>query len=100
MFEHEMLECKNNYVKISDVEPDVMYETLRFIYTGKVHNMDKLSDSLLAVADKYALERLKVLCEESLSNSLDIDNVCETLILADLHTALQLKAQAIEFINT
>jgi speckle-type POZ protein len=43
---------------------------------------------------------LKALCEEALCSNLDIDNVADTLILADLHSATQLKYQAIEFINT
>jgi len=45
------------------------------------------------------LERLKVLCEEALCNSLSVENVADILILADLHSAEQLKAQAIDFIN-
>jgi len=40
------------------------------------------------------------MCEEALCLGLSIDNAAETLILADLHTANQLKAQAIDFINT
>lgn len=48
---------------------------------------------------QYALERLKVMCEEALCNSLSVENVADTLILADLHSAEQLKAQAIDFIN-
>ena len=55
--------------------------------------------SIPAAADKYALDRLKVMCEEALSNSLCVENVSEVLILADRHSAEQLKAQAIEFIN-
>ncbi|KAG7266182.1 hypothetical protein CRUP_011413 [Coryphaenoides rupestris] len=58
-----------------------------------------MADNLLAAADKYALERLKVMCEEALCNSLSVENVADTLILADLHSAEQLKAQAIDFIN-
>lgn len=49
---------------------------------------------------QYALERLKVMCEEALCTNLSIDNAAEILILADLHSADQLKAQAIDFINT
>lgn len=49
---------------------------------------------------QYALERLKVMCEEALCTNLSIDNAADTLILADLHSADQLKAQAIDFINT
>ena len=48
---------------------------------------------------QYALERLKVMCEEALCTSLSVENVADTLILADLHSAEQLKAQAIDFIN-
>ncbi|KAF6723394.1 Speckle-type POZ protein-like A [Oryzias melastigma] len=99
MFEHEMEESKKNRVDISDVDPDVFREMMGFIYTGKAPNLEKMADNLLAAADKYALERLKVMCEEALCNSLSVENVADTLILADLHSAEQLKAQAIDFIN-
>lgn len=49
---------------------------------------------------QYALERLKVMCEEALCTNLSIENAADILILADLHSADQLKAQAIDFINT
>lgn len=127
MFEHEMEERKHNRVDITDVDHEVLREMLRFIYTGKASNLEKMADDLLAAADKvrfwncwilmykffdwifflfvfiflqYALERLKVMCEEALCTNLSIDNAAEILILADLHSADQLKAQAIDFINT
>ncbi|KAK6312059.1 hypothetical protein J4Q44_G00177230 [Coregonus suidteri] len=52
-----------------------------------------------AAADKYALERLKVMCEDALCTSLSVENTAEILILADLHSADQLKTQAVDFIN-
>ncbi|CAF3901252.1 unnamed protein product [Didymodactylos carnosus] len=76
-----------------------MNELLRFLYTGKTINIDKMADSLLSAADKYGLERLKVQCEETLCSLCDKDNVADTLILADLHSAQQLKQQAIDYIN-
>jgi len=48
---------------------------------------------------QYALERLKVLCEEALSTGLSVQNVADILALADLHSADQLKLHAIDFIN-
>ena len=48
---------------------------------------------------KYALDRLKVMCEEALCSSLSIENVCSILILADLHSASHLKEYAVEFVN-
>ncbi|XP_046982639.1 protein roadkill [Schistocerca americana] len=100
MFEHEMEERKYNRVDITDVDHEVLREMLRFIYTGRATSLEKMADDLLAAADKYALERLKVMCEEALCTNLSIENAADILILADLHSADQLKAQAIDFINT
>jgi len=99
MFEHDMKERQHNRVEIDDMDPDVMADMLRFIYMGKAPNLESMAADLLAAADKYALERLKVMCEEALCNNLSVENVSEVLILADRHSAEQLKAQAIEFIN-
>lgn len=99
MFEHEMEEYTKNRVEINDLDPEVFKEMMRFVYTGKAPNLDKMADNLLAAADKYALGRLKVMCEEALCSGLSVENVADTLILADLHGAEQLKAQAIDFIN-
>ncbi|XP_076793599.1 speckle-type POZ protein-like isoform X4 [Arvicanthis niloticus] len=90
--------CENR-VEINDLDPEVFKEMMRFVYTGKAPNLDKMADNLLAAADKYALERLKVMCEEALCSNLSVENVADTLVLADLHSAEQLKAQAIDFIN-
>ncbi|VDP10438.1 unnamed protein product [Soboliphyme baturini] len=99
MFEHEMEEKKRNRVLITDVDADVLHEMLRYTYTGRAPSLDRMADHLLAAADKYALERLKVMCEHALCAGLTIDNACDTLILADLHSAEQLKQQAMDFIN-
>jgi len=100
MFKYDMEEKKSSRVEVKDCEPEVMAEMLRFIYTGRTQAcLETMASDLLAAADKYALERLKVMCEEALCTGLTIDNVSDVLILADLHSAEQLKAQAIEFIN-
>lgn len=52
MFEHEMEERKQNRVAITDVDHEVLKEMLRFIYTGKAPNLEKMADDLLAAADK------------------------------------------------
>ncbi|XP_074601020.1 BTB/POZ and MATH domain-containing protein rdx [Brevipalpus obovatus] len=100
MFEHNLEESKQNRVEITDMESEVLGEMLRFIYTGKSSNLEKMADDLLAAADKYDLERLKVMCEEALCSNLSVETAAEVLILADMHNASQLKAHAIDFINT
>ncbi|XP_018324211.1 protein roadkill [Agrilus planipennis] len=64
------------------------------------HGLKTFLPVKVMVKVKYALERLKVMCEEALCTNLSIENAAEILILADLHSADQLKAQAIDFINT
>lgn len=99
MFEHEMTESRSDRVIIEDIDPDVLKEMLKFMYTGTTPSLERMADELLAAADKYQLERLKVMCEQSLCLSLTNESACETLILADLHSAEHLKQQAIEYIN-
>lgn len=100
MFAHEMEEKKQNRVEIKDMDHEVLNEILRFIYSEKAPQLEKMADDLLAAADRYDLERLKVMCEEALCSNLAVDTAAEVLILADMHSAQQLKAHAIEFINT
>uniref|UniRef100_A0A1A9ZZW4 BTB domain-containing protein n=1 Tax=Glossina pallidipes TaxID=7398 RepID=A0A1A9ZZW4_GLOPL len=100
MFEHEMDESKLNRVVITDIDPEVVKEMLNFMYTGKAPNLNKMAQGLLAAADKYALEGLKVMCEEALSVNLATENAAEILILADLQSAAQLKDQTMAFIKT
>lgn len=54
MFEHAMEESRANRVEITDVEPDTLAEVLRFIYTGRVVDLDNPNSAqdLLAAADK------------------------------------------------
>lgn len=59
----------------------------------------KYTNPVASPLSQYALERLKVMCEDALCTSLSVENAAEILILADLHSADQLKTQAVDFIN-
>ncbi|NWS43041.1 SPOPL protein, partial [Probosciger aterrimus] len=100
MFEHEMEESK----KVSITENF----TCKYLYLVKkrkicrklkYYRLRKTSTVWRFFFYQYALERLKVMCEEALCSNLSVENVADILILADLHSAEQLKAQAIDFIN-
>ncbi|XP_064396844.1 speckle-type POZ protein-like A isoform X2 [Halichondria panicea] len=99
MFQHSMEESLKNRVEIQDLDPEVLQEILTYIYTGKAPNLSKTADALLSAADKYNLERLKLMCEECLCNELNAENAADTLILADMHCAERLKEITIEYIN-
>ncbi|XP_011871171.1 PREDICTED: speckle-type POZ protein-like [Vollenhovia emeryi] len=100
MFGHEMKERETNRVDITDMDPEVWREMVRFIYTGKVANLKEMANDLLTAADKYGVERLKKMCEWALVKKLNVENATEIFILADLHDAPQLKAHVMDFVVT
>ena len=52
MFEHEMREQIESRLELTDVEVGVFGELLRYIYSGKVPDMDKFASDLFVAADK------------------------------------------------
>jgi len=99
MFEHRMKEASCNTVVIHEIDPDVFFQVLRFMYTGNC-NVEISPSEILAAADRYELLRLRTLCEEHLCSNLTVENAAEMLVIADLHNASQLKTTCIDFINT
>ncbi|XP_059120848.1 speckle-type POZ protein-like [Peromyscus eremicus] len=99
IFQHDMEESRKNRVEITDLEPQVFKSMMDFIYTGTAPDLDSMADTLLAAADRYGLERLKVMCEDALFRDLSVENAAYTVFLADLHNSGQLKTQALDFIT-
>lgn len=98
MFKHEMMEKQCNVVEIKDISYEVLREMFRFVYAGKINEIEKFVNDLLAAAEKYCLEGLKTVCEKFLCDNLTIDNALDCMKLADTYNADKLRAQAIEFI--
>lgn len=98
MFQHDMKESRNNHVKITDINEEGLYEMLSYMYTGKINNLEKMAPHLLCVAEKYAMDGLKIICEKSLFRSLSFENVVDIFILSDKFNATELKDQVKEFI--
>lgn len=53
---------------------------------------------LLVAADRYGMERLKLMCESILCKHLDAESVATTLALANQHTCSGLQDACIQFI--
>ncbi|XP_065838694.1 speckle-type POZ protein B-like [Oscarella lobularis] len=102
MFEHPMEESRKGKVEIDDISPEVFKDLLRFIYTGTVaeESLQTNADDLLAASDKYQLDRLRLMCEETLCSNLNSENAADVLVLADRHSGSQLKSIAIDYINS
>lgn len=99
MFQHSMKENTENCVVINDFSYDVVMELLRFIYTGKVNNLDEMTTDLMAAADKYDLDTLKTMCAEFMSANLSIKTALISLKAADLYDMKDLKSETIQFIK-
>ena len=100
MFENEMLEKAESFVSIPDIDDEVFEDMLQYIYTGKIPNLKKTVFGLLPAADKYQIEKLKIMCEIYLYNNITTENVSDIMILADVYRSLKLKAKALNFINS
>ncbi|KAM3214855.1 hypothetical protein ACQJBY_067048 [Aegilops geniculata] len=95
-------------INIEDMEPAVFKALLRFIYSDELPPMDDLNDDdkeemvkhLLVAADRYGMERMKLMCERKLCKFLEANNVATTLALADQHHCSKLKDACIGFINS
>ncbi|XP_065205322.1 speckle-type POZ protein-like isoform X2 [Planococcus citri] len=99
MFDHNVKENEENRVYIDDMDGKVVSEMLRFIYTGKCENLRELATGLLAAADKYDLDRLKMICANELYENLSVENAASILALADMHGVKELKTEVIKFIT-
>ncbi|PAN40193.1 hypothetical protein PAHAL_7G298400 [Panicum hallii] len=92
-------------VQIEDMEPAVFEMLLHFIYTdsppGSLEGYSTATaQDLLVAADRYGMERLKLMCAEKLCKSIDVSTVMTTLALADQHHCQELKEACIAFMSS
>jgi len=89
---------RKSHVRIDDMEPRVFKAMLQFIYTDALPEMDKgdtvaMPQHLLVAADRYDLERLKLMCEHKLCECISTSMATTTLVLAEQHRCKGLKAR-------
>ncbi|CAL4933559.1 unnamed protein product [Urochloa decumbens] len=97
-------------VCIDDIEAQVFKALLYFIYTdslpkakkeeGEEEEDDVMSQHLLVAADKYNLERLKLICEDKLCKYIDVGTVATILALAEQHHCNGLKKACFDFLSS
>lgn len=86
-------------VQIKDVKYDILQELFRFIYTGKINEAKESMGELLSAAEKYSVDGLKELCENSLCNDLAIYNVIDSYNLAVMNNAEKLRVASLSFMS-
>uniref|UniRef100_M0VHC2 Uncharacterized protein n=1 Tax=Hordeum vulgare subsp. vulgare TaxID=112509 RepID=M0VHC2_HORVV len=104
-FSEPMKDKKMSRMTINFMEPVVFKALLHFIYTDSLPAMDDLNKAesnavmqhLLAAADQYELERLKLMCARTLVMNLNVENVASALWLADKYDCQKLKEACVNF---
>nr|CAB3494691.1 unnamed protein product [Digitaria exilis] len=91
-------------VRIDDMEPQVFQALLRFVYTDSVPEMTRKEEGamwqhLLVAADRYDMERLKLICEDKLCRYVDVGTAAIILTLAEQHHCSRLKKVCLDFVS-
>lgn len=97
MFKQDVEESSTKVIEIKDIPYDVMKEVFRFIYCGKVENLQKFPSLLIEAAEKFDLKELKHVCEKFLQKNICVKDCCEMLQIADSYKCENLKSAVIDF---
>ncbi|XP_029670986.1 speckle-type POZ protein B-like isoform X2 [Formica exsecta] len=104
MFNCGLEESVNNEVVITDIKYDILKELLSFVQIGHLSktleeiNLNKICE-LFVAADKYDIQDLKLICEQSLIINTTETNVVEHLKIAHLNDGKMLKKYIKDFIK-
>nr|CAB3494648.1 unnamed protein product [Digitaria exilis] len=94
-----------DHIQIDDILPQVFETLLHFVYNDSLPEMEgqeeaMMAQHLLEAADRYDMQRLKLICEDKLCRHLDVSTVATTLVLAEQHNCQGLKEACIEFLKS
>ncbi|KAF8653771.1 hypothetical protein HU200_061887 [Digitaria exilis] len=101
-----MADAKMPSITLQEIVPVTFKAMLRFMYTdvlpGDEENVDlptteAFYQDLLAAVDRFALDRLKLLCAKRLWDDVSVDTVGATLACAETHSCPELKMKCIDF---
>ncbi|KAF6985874.1 hypothetical protein CFC21_003691 [Triticum aestivum] len=94
-------------IRVEEMEPQVFRAMLEFIYNDS-EPKDKDNDDdamwrwqhLLAAADRYDMQRLKLICEDKLCGFIEVNSTTAILSLAEQHCCDGLKKGCYFFLGT
>ena len=80
---------------IDDHKPETIEEVMKFIYTGKVDNIDvENSEDLLKASDQYLLTGMKAICEKFIISKVTLENAIEMMVMGHMCGSGTLKMTA------
>jgi len=88
-----------NEIEIKDVSHAVFLKLIEYLYTDNVGDINpELAVQLLIASEQYMLDRLKALCEESIRESITVENVVGVFLTSHKHNAEVLKSICLDYI--
>jgi speckle-type POZ protein len=100
-----MAEATMSCIALHDIAPATFKAMLQFMYTDALPGEEELGDcptdmfeNLLVAADRYALDRLKLMCAQKLWENISVETVCDALACAEIYNCPELKEKCIEFV--
>ncbi|WVZ83227.1 hypothetical protein U9M48_030396 [Paspalum notatum var. saurae] len=95
-------------IRIDDMEPHVFMVLLFFVYTdslpenmtSKEEEQGAMLQHLLVAADRYNLERLKLICEHRLRKCIEASTLATILVLDEQHHCHGLKKACFSFLES
>ncbi|CAL5005196.1 unnamed protein product [Urochloa decumbens] len=103
-----MAEAKMRCIALHGVRPATFQILLRFVYTDQLPRDEDLGikssstaievfQDLLAAADMYQLDRMKLVCAQKLWECVSAENVATILCCAETHSCPELKKRCLDF---
>lgn len=77
-----------------DIGSDVVEEMIRYMYTGKVEDIEEIADRLIVAATTYGFPALKKQCESVLIKQVKTDNAFNMYELGAEVGSMRLKRRA------
>ena len=100
MFQTECLESRTRKVVINDIQMNVFWQLLTYLYTGNAPDLEneEITQLLFEAADKYGVTTLKNECVDVILHQLTVSNVISLLVWANFHSIHLLYEAAMTFI--
>ncbi|XBJ04689.1 hypothetical protein VPH35_023591 [Triticum aestivum] len=101
-----MAEKDMRHIKVVGMRPAIFKMMLRYIYTDSLPSCNDqggrsaaVMQRLLVAADRYGLDRLKLMCEEELCRRIDAQTIMFMHALANRHHCHRLKHACLQFLT-
>ncbi|KAJ8669169.1 hypothetical protein QAD02_000428 [Eretmocerus hayati] len=99
MLTSNMREGSCSRVKINGIKYEVMYQLIRFLYTGEVQNLTSLAERLYVAADMYNIKDLRCISENEMVKSINAHTALRFIVFGEQHNITRLSKGALEYVS-